>query len=199
MSLHKLQDLNKLPDPLKQYQFTFNISKFRGSDGIAGMFTGNMGINDLSKAFKSNTSVSERFELQCSSYFWPGSKMSTTETVIGGHKRTRASYQDKSGQWQTTVYETMDGLVISSIQNWLDAMYNPMTGITLPSTLYISQCEVRFKTPLTEKKAILRGFYPLSISNIQIDASSSKPVQAQITWNYDWFTETELGGVLNIL
>ncbi len=200
MSLHRLQDVNGLPDPLKQYQFTFAISKFRGSDGIAGMFSGNLNPKDVVGGFlKNNRSISERFELQCSSYFWPGSRMATTETVIGGHHRTRATYQDKAGQWQTTVYETMDGLVITSIRNWLDAMYNPATGITLPSTLYISQCEVSFKTPLTTKKALLRGFYPISISNIQIDASSSAPVQAQITWNYDWFTETNLGDFLNIL
>ena len=206
MSLHRIKDLNGLPDPVKQYQFTFNISKFRGSDGIAGIFSGStVELNPLKtaknllSAFDSSKSVSERFELQCSSYFWPGSRMATTELVIGGHHRTRATYQDKAGQWQTTVYETMDGLVISSIQNWLDAMYNPMTGITLPSTLYISQCDVQMKTPLTTKHALLRGFYPISISNIQIDPSSSKPVQAQITWNYDWFSESNLGGVLNIL
>ena len=213
MSLHRIKDVNGLPDPLKQYQFTFTISKFRGSDGIAGIFSGSTidvnafkpvssALNTTEKMmgfFDSSKSISERFELQCSSYFWPGSKMNTTELTIGGHHRTRATYQDKSGQWQTTVYETMDGLIISSIRNWLDAMYNPLTGITLPSTLYISQCEVKFKTPLTEKKALLRGFYPVSISNIQIDASSSNPVQAQVIWNYDYYTETELGGLLNIL
>lgn len=208
MSLHKLQDVNHLPDPLKQYQFSFEISKFRGSDGIAGVFSGATSLNPLKPVqtankildgFKRNDKPAERFELQCSSYFWPGSKMYTTETVIGGHHRTRATYQDKSGQWKTTVYETMDGLIITSIRNWLDAMYNPMSGITLPSELYISQCVVRFTTPLTEKKAILRGFYPISISNIQIDASSSNPVQCEVVWNYDWFTETELSGALKLL
>ena len=200
MSLHKLKDINNLPDPLKQYQFTFTISKFRGSDGIAGIFSGNLNLDSISKSFSTKQGdESRRFELQCSSYFWPGSKIYTTDLVIGGHHRTRATYQDKSGQWRTTVYETMDGLIISSIRNWMDAMYNPLTGITIPSTLYISQCEVKFTTPLTTKKAILRGFYPLSIDNIQIDASSSKPVQAEITWNYDYYTESDLGGVLKIL
>jgi hypothetical protein len=203
--LHKLQDVNNLPDPLKQYQFTFAISKFRGSDGIAGFFStgdSNFGSNVFNFGKNDSTDkISERFELQCSSYFWPGTKMYTTDVIIGGHHRTRATYQDKAGQWRTTVYETMDGLVIDSIRNWMDAMYNPLTGITLPSTLYISQCEVKFVTPLTHKRAILRGFYPVSISDIQIDASSSKPVQAEIIWNYDYYIESDTGlnGTLRLL
>lgn len=200
MSLHRLQDINGLPDPLKQYQFTFAISKFRGSDGIAGMFNGNVGLKDVfGGIFKNDKSIAERFELQCSSYTWPGSKVYTTQLSINGHKRTRPSYQDKSGQWKTVVYETMDGVIITAIRNWLDAIHNPLTGVTLPSTLYVSQCEVKFKTPLTEKKAILRGFYPVSIGDIQIDASSSNPIQANVTWNYDYYTESSLGGVLNII
>lgn len=197
--LHKLKDINDLPDPLKQYQFTFSISKFRGSDGIAGIFSGNLNPRDIIGGITNKGDEPRRFELQCSSFSWPGSKINTSEVVIGGHKRTRATYQDKSGQWKTTVYETMDGLVISSIRNWMDAIYNPLTGITIPSTLYVSQCEVRFETPLTTKKALLRGFYPLSIENIQIDPSSSQPVQANITWNYDYYTESDLGGVLKLL
>lgn len=193
--LHRLPDINNLPDPLKQYQFTFVISKFRGSDGIAGALTGN-----FKNAFKNTTkSVPERFELQCSSFSWPGARVGTTEVCIADFKRTRPTVQNKSGQWKTTVYETMDGLVITSIRNWLDAIHNPMSGINLPSTLYVSQCEVKFSTPLTEKKAILRGFYPIEMSEVSINPSSSEPVSVSVTWNYDWYTESNLGGVLNIL
>lgn len=189
--LHTLSDVNRLPDPLKQFQFTFCISKIRGSDGLAGAFIGE-------STNMTDSQRSSRYEIQCTSYSWPGAKMSTTETVIYGHRRTRPSIQDKSGKWKTRVIETQDGAIIQMIRNWMDAIYNPVTGLGLPSELYVSRCEIKMSTPLTNKSIWLRGFYPLEMGNIQIDPSSSKPVEVDVTWNYDWTSESSLN-TLNLL
>lgn len=187
MSLHSLVDLNNLDDPLKQYQVTFVISTMRGSSGLGSILSGGMG----DKAADSN-----ELELRCTSFTYPGTKITTTKTVIFNHIRSRAGIQNKSGQWKTTFVEGQSGQVLTAIQNWCDLINNPLTGITAPSTLYTSLALVKIQSPNGHKKQIyLRGLYPIEISPIEINPSSSEMMQVTVTWNYDWWSEQKLLGL----
>lgn len=183
MSLHKVSELNNLPDPIKQYQFSFTISSMAGSDNFDP----------------------QRLELQCSSFSFPGSQIKTTSVVIGTHYRTRAALQDKSGTWRTIVYDTQGGEIILNIQKWMDLINNPVTGLIAPSAQYVKQGVIQL---LNEKMSPIRsytlyGLYPTAIGQIDIDPNSSQPVRVSIDWNYDWFTDKDIksnkdGGLLAV-
>ena len=187
MSLHSIVDLNALDDPLKQFQVTFLISTMRGSSGLGSIFSGGMGDKSAS---------SHELELRCTSFTYPGTKITTTKTVLFNHVRSRAAMQNKSGQWKTTFIEGQSGQVLTAIQNWCDLINNPLTGVTAPSTLYTSLALVKIESPNGHKKQIyLRGLYPIEISPITINPSSPEAVSVEVTWNYDWYSEQKLLGL----
>lgn len=187
MSLHNIRDVNSLSDPLKQYQVTFTISNVRGTTGVGGLVSGGIGSEHYG---------AKDLELRCTSFTYPGTKLNQTELNLFGHYRKRATVQDKSGTWKTKIIEDQKGRVLTTIQNWVDLIHNPATGIMSPGILYTSLAEVKIVgADGFEKKIYLRGLYPISIGEINIDASSSAPVEVNVDWNYDWFSEEKFLGI----
>lgn len=183
MALSSLKSINKLSDPLRQYQCKFHISKGAGTALLAAVG------NDMVRK--------EDFELRATSFTYPGTVIKTTDLVIFNHYRRRPTLQDKSGTWKVTVTEDMNGNVLQSIQDWCDNIMNPLTGVMMPSELYSALASVEICGPdmKPRKKIYLRGFYPIKINEIQIDPSSSKPVSVSIEFNYDWYSENKLLGL----
>ena len=171
MSLHSVSELNALADPLKQFQFSFVISSMPGTH--------------LS---------SDTVELQCSSFTFPGSRIKTTEVVVGTHYRTRAALQDKAGVWRTTIYETQGGKIIKGIQGWMDLINNPTYGYLAHSSEYVRQVELQILDEKHERdeRFTMYGVFPIALSQLEIKASDSSPVQVTVDWNYDWFTKGQV-------
>lgn len=187
MSLHSIKDINALDDPLKQYQVTFLISNLRGTTGIGGLVGGGLGDSHISE---------NEFELRCTSFSYPGTKIKTVETVIFNHIRNRATIQDKSGVWTTKIIEGQSGQVLNTIHNWCNLINNPLTGLTAPSELYTSLALVKIQGANGHKKQIyLRGLYPIEVDGFDVNASSSEPVEITVKWNYDWWSEEKLLGL----
>jgi hypothetical protein len=179
MSLHTLKDVNGLADPLKQYQCTFSISRGIGTALSGGIIR------------------KKDFELRCTSFTYPGSTVLKDELVIFNHIRRRGTTQDKSGVWKVSVTEDMNGSVLTSLQDWMDNIFNPATGIMMPSALYVAMASVDILGPdmKSTKRIYLRGLYPTKIEDIQVDPSSSKPVQVNVEFNYDWWSRDKLLGL----
>lgn len=179
MALSRVKSINGLSDPLKQYQCKFHISRGIGTAAAGGIIR------------------SEDFELRATSWTYPGTTIKTVDTVIFNHYRKRPSLQDKSGTWHVSVVEDMYGSVLQSLQDWCDVIMNPATGVMSPSELYISMAAVEICGPNmhNNKKIYLRGFYPIKISDIRIDASSSQPVSVEVDFNYDWYSEDKMLGL----
>ncbi len=188
MALSKLRSINKLKDPLRQYQCKFHIS--RGVGTSLANATGELMNNHHSILRK------EDFELRATSWTYPGTVIKTTDTVIFNHYRRRPTLQDKSGTWKVSVTEDMNGSVLQSIHDWCDTIMNPYTGLMLPSETYIGMAAVEIcdQNLKSKKRLFLRGFYPTKINEIRIDPSSSQVVTVDIEFNYDWYSEWNLVG-----
>lgn len=191
MAIHSLGDIRTLKDPLREYQVTFTISMFPALQAAIAQ-------QKLSSLFNSNGSTvkAKQFELRCTSFSYPGTKIAQTELVIAGFRRKLGSLQNKSGTWECSVTENQDGGVLNTIQSWIDLIHNPFNGIRMPSSLYVSTCVVQIKPKLhsdpskTGRTIWLKGFYPLSYNVKNINPSSSEAIQVNISFNYDWWSET---------
>lgn len=193
MALKSLNKIRTLKDPLKQFQVTFTISVAPAlalaiaQQKATGLFTGN-----------SDTVNTETLELRCTSFDYPGTKISQTELVIAGFRRKLATIQNKSGTWSCKITEDQNGGVLNTIQAWCDLIHNPFNGIRTPSSLYVSTCVVRIESADDEhsdygekgRTLWLKGFYPIEYSVGSINTSDSSPVEIDVKFNYDWWSET---------
>lgn len=199
MSLHKLNEIRALSDPLKQYQVKFTISECpalklakaqqKSSAKLTNWVGGSTGDNG-------SVVDASQLELRCTSFTYPGTKLGQSSTTIAGFRRKLGTIQNKSGIWNCRITENMQGGVINIIQSWCDLIHNPMTGTRIPSSYYVSTCVVEMNADgmvsgsNTTRSIWLKGFYPIEYSVGQIDASSSAPVEIDVKFNYDWWSET---------
>jgi len=192
MALHKLSEISNLEDPLKQFQIKFTISMFPAlkmaiaQQKVAGILSGNKDVID-----KSDT-----LELRCTSFSYPGTKVNQSEVIIAGFRRKLGTIQNKSGVWSCKIIEDQHGRILNTIQSWCDLIHNPFNGLRFPSTVYVSTCVLEIDDGIAGsggRKIYLKGFYPIEYSVSQIDSSSSAPVEIDVKFNYDWFTEQATG------
>lgn len=186
MSLHRLDKIKQLKDPLKQFQVKFTISDLpalklaKTNQKISTMFTDNTQVANA-----------ETLELRCTSYTYPGTKIAQSELIIAGFRRKLGTLQNKSGTWTCKITEDQNGSILNIIQSWCDLIHNPFTSLKLPSSYYVSTCCVEIEPVEGKGRTIwLKGFYPIEYTVNEIDASSSKPVEITVKFNYDWWTET---------
>ena len=193
MALHSLNDVRRLQDPLKQFQIKFTIS-------MAPALTLAIAQQKAASVLNGNSSTVDAkiLELRCTSFTYPGTKLGQSSINIAGFRRKLATVQNKSGIWDCKITEDQNGGVINTIQSWCDLIHNPFTGVRLPSTLYVSTCIVDIQSANTihgnrGRRIWLKGFYPIEYSIGQIDASGSQPVEIDVKFNYDWWSETVTG------
>lgn len=204
--LRKLNEIRALKDPIKQSQVEFIISDTPGlllaklQQKIVGVMSGNMA-----------TTGPKELRLRCTSYGYPGAKVSQTELVIAGHVRRLGQVQDRSGTWTVEVTEDYEGSVLNTIEAWCDIIHSPVAGTRLPSSLYKTVARIQLggnvKYPFSGKKLgmrtlWLRGVYPISYEVGNLNPSDSSPVSVKITFNYDWFGANSyslVNGVANLL
>lgn len=193
MALKSLSEIRNLNDPLKQFQVTFTISDLPAlklaiaQQKVTGILSGN-----------GDTVSPKTLELRCTSFSYPGTKLGQSTTTIGGFRRKLATIQNKSGEWTCNITEDQNGGVLNTIQAWCDLIHNPFNGVRAPSSVYVSTCVVRIETATSNhddygksgRTLWLKGFYPIKYSVGEINASDSQPVSINVTFNYDWWSET---------
>ena len=203
MALHTLSEINSLKDPLKQFQIKFTISMIPAlslaiaQQKTAGVLSGNFSTVDA-----------ETLELRCTSFTYPGTKIGQSSITIGGFRRKLGTIQNKSGIWDCKILEDQNGAILNTIQSWCDLIHNPFSGIRLPSISYVTSCIVDIESADTPRqnnhvpfakniyganrgrRIYLKGFYPIEYTVGEIDTSSSKPVEIDVKFNYDWWSET---------
>lgn len=193
MTLKRLNEIRSLKDPLKQFQVTFTISMLPAmqlaikQQKASGTITGN---NDTVDA--------KTMELRCTSFSYPGTKLGQSSTTIAGFRRKLATIQNKSGTWSCKITEDQNGGVMNTIQSWCDLIHNPFTGLRMPSTVYVTTCVVKIKSAEISQDNYgengrtlwLKGFYPIEYTVTDIDPSNSDPIEIDVKFNYDWWSET---------
>ena len=200
MALHSLNDIRNLQDPLKQFQVKFTISMIPAlylaiaQQKAASVLNGNFSTVDA-----------KTLELRCTSFTYPGTKLGQSSLTIGAFRRKLGTIQNKSGVWNCKITEDQNGGVINTIQSWCDLIHNPFSGVRLPSATYVTTCAVDIESAQSRndfwkhvyggkgRRIYLKGFYPIEYTVGQIDASSSAPVEIDVKFNYDWWTETATG------
>lgn len=203
--LRQLNEIRQLSDPIKQSQVEFIISDTPAlllsklEQTILGRISGNI-----------HTYGPKELRLRCTSYGYPGAKLSQTETVIAGHVRRLGQVQDRSGTWKVSVTEDYEGTVLNTIEAWCDLINSPVSGLRLPSALYKTIARIQLgghvRHPYSGKKLDmrtiwLRGVYPISYEIGELSPSDSGPVTVNITFNYDWFggnSYSIVNGIANV-
>lgn len=186
MSLQRLSKIKGLQDPLKQFQITFTISM---APALLLAIAQQKATGILTGGDNGKTVNAEELTLRCTSFSYPTSKIIQTNLVIGSFRRKLGALQNKSGVWKCKITEQQDGGVLNTIQSWMDLIHNPMTGISCSSILYVSTCVVDIEGIKGKRRIYLKGFYPIEYSVGEIDPNSSKPLDINISFNYDWWTE----------
>lgn len=209
MSLHSIKDLNKLNDPMKQFQVKFYLSQ--GVSKIMNLIT--TGKNIL---------YEEEFELRCTSFSLPGIKMAQDEIVLGNHAIQRPTYQDRSGVFSVKVVEDVNAEILMGVHNWMNRITDTATGVRASSSTYIATACIEFDGshrqhlggisgatrkamakvwndwlnadklfggPTDTVKLYLHGVYPIALKPTTIDTSSSNAIEWEIDFNVDWFGE----------
>lgn len=203
--LRNLHEIRALQDPVKQSQCEFIISDTPGlllaklQQAVLGLLSGNTAVTDPTT-----------LRLRCTSYGYPGAKISQTETVIAGHVRRLGQIQDRSGTWTISVTEDFEGSILNTIEAWCDLIHSPVSGLRLPSITYKTVARIQLggnvKHPCSGNKLgmrtiWLRGVYPISYEVGTMNPSDSGPVTVNITFNYDWFggnSYSVVNGIANV-
>ena len=203
--LRNLNEIRALKDPIKQSKVEFILSDTPGlllsklQQNILGQISGN-----------TSTCGPKELRLRCTSYGYPGAKISQTETVIAGHVRRLGQVQDRSGTWKVSVTEDYEGTILNTIEAWCDIINSPVSGLRLPSSLYKTVARIQLgghvKYPSSGKELgmrtiWLRGVYPIAYEIGDLNPSDSGPVTVNITFNYDWFAGNSyslVNGVANV-
>ena len=203
MPLRSLREIRSLQDPAKQFQVEFVISEFpalqlaRLQQTTAGLLSGNTA-----------TVGSDTLRLRAQSFSYPGTKINQTELILGGYRRKLGTIQDRSGTFTCKVTEDQGGGVLNTIQSWCDLIHNPINGVRLPSITYVSTAQVILESAKKtqglasaanfvwsgsdkQRRTIwLGGFYPIEYKVGEINPNSSEAINVEITFNYDYFSET---------
>lgn len=193
MALKSLNEIRSLQDPLKQSQVEFIISDTPGlllarlTQKVTGKLSGNEKV-----------SSAQTLRLRCTSFSYPGTAIKKSEVIVGTHKRSSGTIQDKSGIWHCQVTEDFEGSVLNIIQAWCDLIHSTILGTRLPRTAYVGTAQVIIgggvKDPhsgkeLDQRTIWLKGFYPIGYKVTTINPSSSEPVSIDIDFNYDYFAD----------
>ena len=196
--LRKLEDIKTLKDPLKQYMIDFSIPEIPAVLAAKTMNT----LTEATGATFGKTWMAsiKDFKFRATSFSYPSCKIKQIETVVNGFTKKIGILQDKSGVWKCNVIDDYKGGIIQLIQSWCDCIHNTEFGITLPSVLYSTTCQITINKPTgnavedddkkrpNARKIYLRGFYPISYSVGEINTSSSDPVTCSVEFNYDFYS-----------
>lgn len=188
--LRSLSEIRGLKDPIKQYQGEFVISDLPGmllarmTQKVVGQLSGNTAVIKP-----------DELRLRCTTYSYPGAKVNQSEVMIGTFKRRIGTNQDRSGVWECSVTEDMEGSVLNTIEAWCDLIHSPLTGLRLSSSMYTGTIKLTlgggvrdvYGKKLKDRTIYLMGAYPIEYSVGKLNTSSSEAISVNIKFNYDYF------------
>lgn len=173
--LKKLNDVRNLKDPLKQFVSSWTFGELAG----------------ISLDFKD-------LELRCQTYGFPTLQGDTTDVTWGGFARRYAGKQTRQGTWSVSFIEVWDAAIIDGFKDWLNLYHQYKDGkITLLND-YSTYANIKLLDPdvydtkiVTEKineySLRLYDVFPMEVNASNIEASSSEPIQLDVTFNYNYF------------
>ena len=176
MSLHRLQDINALADPLKQFEATFYIA--------------------VPPRNPFDASLTNQLELRAQTFSFPTIKGDVTEVTWSGHKRTYAGKQTREGEWKVTFTEVWSGQVIDGFKKWMNQYHDFVGGTISLFDEYKTTIKVNLLNPdlydpkpegAVEKSLTLYRCWPKEVSVPEVNPSSSEPVNINVTLSYDYF------------
>ena len=175
MSIHTLQSINNLNDPIKQFLIDFNIVLPQGVFNFDA----------------------QQLELRAQSFSFPTVQMDATEVWWGGHHRQFAGKQTRQGDWSVTFTEVWSGDVIDGFRRWMQLAHNFTAGTISLHEQYMTSAQVNLLNPdlydpkpqgAAAKAVTLKMLYPTQVQvDGTINPSSSDPVNMSCTLHYSYF------------
>ena len=186
--LRTLSEVRGLKDPAKQFEVEFVIPELpavllaKTTQKVVGMMSGNTAI-----------ASTKDLRLRCTSFSYPGTKIESTDIFLGHHRRKYATVQNKSGTWQVKAVEDYQGSILNMIQAWCDLIHSNILGTRLPSSMYTTNASIVIGEGIngnkTKRTIWLKNVWPSAYKVSTIDPTSSKPIEVDISFNYDYFAD----------
>ncbi len=162
-----MQEVMRLSDPLKSYQFRVTIANAPGT-GASG----------------------ELLQFRCTATVLPGRTIDPVTTSLDGFDITDAGKVSGALTWTCTFAEGTDIQVIRKMQNWQDIVYNPETGVQATRDEYkrVATIEMYNNAKETSLVRTIKGVLTQAIDDITLDKSTSDNVTVGVTFSYDYHT-----------
>ena len=169
--LNKLNTVRDLKDPLKQFVSTWSFGTVPG------------------------VNLPKNLELRCLTYGFPTLTGDTTEVTWAGFKRVYAGKQTRQGTWTVKFVEVWDVKVLDAFKQWVNRYHDYINGKIRLHDQYWTDVNISLlNTDVYDEVQITKGYdlklydvYPTEINTGQIDASSSDPIEMDVTFNYNFF------------
>lgn len=179
--LNPLSKVQNLKDPIKMFTANFDIAFKAGSPLIA----------------KINT---ENLALRCQTFGLP--KITGDKTVVqwGGFERRYAGKQTRAGDWTVQITEVWDASIVEAFRTWCNCYHNFKDGTISLLDAYTATANVTLVNPdvydpkpdgITRYDIRLYDMFPSNVNLPNINASSSDPVNIDITFSYNYFLAGE--------
>lgn len=175
--LNPLNAVRSLKDPIKQFCCNMTIT-FPASSPLNQM----VNVKDL--------------VLRTTTYSLPKITGDKTEVEIGGFHRSYGGKQTRSGSFNMKVVEVYSAEITDIFRIWCNAYHNYKNGTiglldsyTGTVNINLVDPDVYDPVPAGANKYDMRLFdvFPEAVDFPQIDASSSNPVEIDVTLNYNFF------------
>lgn len=175
--LHPLANVQNLKDPLKMFVSTFVISFKAGSP-----LTSLIKTTDL--------------ELRCQSFTFPTITGDKTVVQWGGFERRYAGKQTRAGDWQVTFTEVWDSTITEAFKVWCNQYHSYKNGTISLLDAYTATVNVALVNPdvydpkpegIKQYDLRLYDVFPTEVSFPTIQASSSDPIELNVSLSYNYF------------
>lgn len=175
--LKPLNSVRNLKDPIKMFCCNFNIA-----------FPAESPLNAYID--------SEQLELRVQTFGLPTITGDKTTVQWGGFERRYGGKQTRAGDWTVSCTEVWDAKITDTFRAWCNAYHNYKNGTIALLDAYTATVNVTLVDPdvyepqpegITRYDMRLFDVFPTSVSYPAIQASSSEPVELNITLSYNYF------------
>jgi len=167
-----ISQVKALSDPIKAYQFKFEISPLPNLVGLSA----------------------KELSLRCTAASLPGSSIEQTKVNLGAHEINYPGQRKFNGNWTVSLIEGNKAQVLRVLTGWMDLCNNSETGLQSPTSLIKSTGIISLfdNSGTVVFKRRLLGVWPTEMPDIQLDMSSSEAMKIDVTFSYDNFTDSGL-------
>lgn len=172
----RVESIEGLADPFKQYQFMMFIAPVRG------VRTDFLPVDVMS--------------LRCHATSLPGSAIPQVPVELGGFRLMYAGMRQFSHSWTTTLIEGQNQQVMLQLASWMKLCYNQRTGLSTFKQNYQARGMIlTFNDPnQTTGMRTLFNIWPQGDPDKALSFASNNRQDIQITWSFDYWDDAALEG-----